>query len=217
MVNIEGVRHFIDSVLDDELARQRWTRVLGRRLDDLSAYVIFERPAAVESLVAFCEDYIRLAPDMLAQIHACARASRTEALFRPFLHTCVDYFIHPTLSVLNQVGPDGLLVRAYQCHRLIEELYDGNLSLRNSRLCNLEATQANLLAHALIGEPFANELDAATELAMRKLVRQPDYHFLDLARYLEQARSEHWAALTRRWQHLLSQHGMVFRFSLGME
>ena len=48
----------------------------------------------------------------------------------------------------------------------MEEMYDNNKSIRNSNLVDVEVIQANLLAHHLIGEPFANELDQATLITM---------------------------------------------------
>ncbi len=53
-----------------------------------------------------------------------------------------------------------LLDEAYLAHRLVEELNDRYIACFAEPLLTLDTTRANLLAHQLIGESFANQLDA---------------------------------------------------------
>jgi hypothetical protein len=164
------------------------------------------------SLDRFVVRYIDLAPKMLHCISECACLSGIQSLIDPFLRVSVGYFTSPPLPIMQHTGLDGLFVKAYQTHRLIEELYDNNRSLARRADYAMETTQANLLAHHLIGEPFANELDNACEQAINQVVDLPRYYGFNLARYLDQSGRVSWNDLRQEWLSLLSDNLITFKF-----
>jgi hypothetical protein len=104
-------------------------------------------------------------------------------------------------------------MKAYLCHRLLEEMYENNKSIRNSQLCAVEVTQANLLAHQLIGEPFANELDESMLMTVKQVAGSPKYYDLNLNAFVEKAQHQTWNWLRDHWQTLLSRNHIQFHFS----
>jgi hypothetical protein len=211
-MRLEAVNEVISRAKAIEHRSHHFQRTLDTQTEQLPGVIMINDGAAVPHLLGFIIEYIELAPLTLACIESSAHAAQIDTLFNPFLKTALDYFVHPCL-ILNQLaGLDGLMIRAYQCHRLIEELYENNKSLRNSKVCELETTQANLLVHCLIGEPFANEIDESALLTMSRLVNGPDYYNLDLARYIEHANTAEWQHVAERWRRLLPSHQIRFDF-----
>ncbi len=95
----------------------------------------------------------------------------------------------------------------------MEEMHDNNRSIRAGELIDLEATRANLLAHELIGEPFANELDDAITVTVLQIAGTPDYYDLDLDPFVEQFNNRAWDWMRNYWENLLERNHI--RFSLG--
>lgn len=211
-MSLDAVYEIISTAKLSELKTQVLTTWLEDHLVDLHPSIDLTGPDPVASLGQFVVRYIELVPRILECVQRCALASGTTTLFTPFLETCVAYFVAPSVLILRHAGLDGLVIRAYQTHRLIEELYDHNQSLMKQALLREEASQANLLAHHLIGEPFANELDQACLLTLYQLVDVVPYRTLDLATYLAFTNDHKWNGLHRDWSTLLSDHGIAFRF-----
>ncbi len=132
----------------------------------LPASIVFNGYQPSTCLFQFAVEYIEMAPRLIEFVQACAREAGSTALFTPFITAATRYFTQPSALLARYEGLGGLLTRAYLCHRLMEEMYENNYSTRNSQLVDIEVTQANLLAHELIGEPFANELDQATAITV---------------------------------------------------
>jgi len=90
---------------------------------------------------------------------------------------------------------------------------ENNRSFRNSNLMEPEATQANLLVHHLIGEPFANELDQSILITVRQIAGSPGYYDLNLTPFVEQASDAAWQWMREYWLNLLARNGIQFHFS----
>ncbi len=214
-MTLDAVYEIIQQVSAAELKSQQYARWLASQLDSLHRVISLQGMDPVSDLRKFVLEYVSLAPRIVECVADCAEQCQRKLLFQPFIDISVEYFVHPSVQVLQHTGLDGLLVRAYQSHRLIEELYENNMSLRDSPICELRATQANLLAHYLIGEPFANEIDQATHVTFRNLVSMPDYYHLDLAIYLAHTNDHKWQPLNMAWLALLDNHNIQMSFSLG--
>jgi len=187
-------------------------QALATQVRQLPPVIWVDGDAADHRLLAFITEYIELVPATLACVAASAQEAGLEFLFMPFLQKACGYFLQPSLPITRNAGLDGLMVRAYQCHRLIEELYENNLSLRNNDACKLELTPAGLIVHHLIGEPYANELDQAALRHLGELVEMPEYYSLDLAPYIATRHGPNWQALSERWAQLLPRHGIHLHF-----
>ncbi len=161
----------------------------------------------------FAIEYIEMAPRLIECVDACAREAGTAQLFDPFVNAAIGYFTAPSALLVHYDGLDGLLIRAYLCHRLMEDMYENNRSFRRSQLVDLEATRANLLVHELIGEPFANELDDAVAITVRQIAGSPDYYDLNLDPFVARANNAAWDSMRQYWDNLLVRNHI--RFTLG--
>mgnify|MGYP003402106390 FL=1 len=75
-------------------------------------------------------------------------------------------------------------------------------------LIPLDTTIANLIAHRLIGEPFANQLDEAVHEAMQGLINQPIFSSPAVQAYRATLCSAHTNAAWQRWPCLSRQLGV---------
>ena len=207
------VLDIIDTARFREARSGAFLRHLQLRAQTLPACISFSSRTPANCLFQFSVEYIETAPRLIHAVDACARDAGHEGLFTPFLDAAIRFFTHPSVLLSHYIGLDGLLISAYLCHRLMEDMYDNNHSFRSSQLVDLEVTRANLLAHELIGEPFANELDDAVAITVRQLAGSPDYYDLDLDPFVAQANNAAWDSMRQYWENLLIRNHI--RFTLG--
>ncbi|KAA8982943.1 MULTISPECIES: hypothetical protein [Gammaproteobacteria] len=209
----ESITQIIAQAVARESAGGQFQQALRTRAEVLHGLFRVEAEDPAAALYGFAREYVEMTPGLIHCVRICAERAGVDALFHPFLKTATGYFAHPSVLLAGYEGLEGLLVKAYQCHRLMEEMYENNRSFRNSNLLEPEATEANLLVHHLIGEPFANELDQAILITVRQIVGSGDYYDLDLAPFVAQASDEAWQWMHEYWTNLLARNGIHFRFS----
>lgn len=212
-MNSEAVFRIIDQAKESEFKTRRFEHQLSDRLPQLHLVIGIHDDFPIRCLLHFAIEYIEMAPRVVECVEACAKEAQVDTLFAPFVQTAVNYFVHPTLAMTHFAGLDGLLMKAYLCHRLLEEMYENNKTIRNSHLCDNGVVQANLLAHQLIGEPFANELDESVLLSAQTLAGSPDYYDLNLHPFVEQAQNQAWNWMRGFWQDLLKRNHIELHFS----
>ena len=209
----KAVLDIIDTARFREARSGAFLRHLQLRAKALPTCIGFNSRAPANCLFQFSVEYIETAPRLIHVVGTCARDAGHEGLFAPFLNAATRFFTHPSVLLSHCVGLDGLLISAYLCHRLMEDMYENNHSFRSSQLLDLEATRANLLVHELIGEPFANELDDAVAITVRQIAGSPDYYDLDLDPVVAQANDAAWDSMRQYWENLLVRNHI--RFTLG--
>ncbi|MFE8073295.1 hypothetical protein QQM79_19730 [Marinobacteraceae bacterium S3BR75-40.1] len=209
----ETALKIIQQAKRQEAHKGRFHDQMAQKLPQLHVIIGIHDDDPVACLVRFVVEYVEMAPRLIEFVEACAREAGKETLFAPFIEAANGYFTRPSALLIRYDGLDGLLIKAYLCHRLMEEMYENNRSIRNSHLVDIEATQANLLAHHLIGEPFANELDQSILITVRQIAGTPDYYELNLDPFVEQARNAAWDWMREYWQNLLSRNHIQFHFS----
>jgi hypothetical protein len=207
------VLDIIDHARRREARSGAFLRHLQLRAQTLPTCISFSSRAPSSCLFQFSVEYIETAPRLIRAVEACARDAGHEGLFTPFLDAATRFFTNPSVLLSRYIGLDGLLISAYLCHRLMEDMYDNNHSFRSSKLVDLEITRANLLVHQLIGEPFANELDDAVAITVRQIAGSPDYYDLDLDPFVAQANNAAWDSMRQYWDNLLVRNHI--RFTLG--
>lgn len=208
----EAVLHIIDQARRQEARSGTFLRLLREKAERLPATVQVDCDQPATCLFQFAVEYIEMAPRLIEYVDACAREAGSEELFAPFIQAATRYFTQPSVLLARYDGLDGLLIRAYLCHRLMEEMYENNRSIRTSQLVDVEATQANLLVHQLIGEPFANELDQSITITVLQIAGTPDYYELNLDPFVEQARHAAWGWMRNYWENLLLRNHIHFVF-----
>lgn len=209
----ESISQIIAQAVEQESLSGHFHKRLQAKAEELHALFQVEAAEPVDALFGFAREYVEMTPSAIHCVQTCARHAGVSDLFAPFIDAATRYFAHPSVLLAGYEGFEGLLVKAYQCHRLMEEMYESNRSFRNSELLEPEATQANILVHHLIGEPFANELDQAILITVRQIAGSPDYYNLDLAPFVAQASDDAWRWMREYWMNLLTRNGIHFRFS----
>lgn len=209
----ESITQIITQAVEREGASGQFQQGLRARAEALHSLFQVDAPDPAAALHEFAREYVEMTPGVIHCVQICAERAGVEELFQPFIETATGYFAHPSVLLAGYEGLDGLLVKAYQCHRLMEEMYENNRSFRESNLLEPEATQANLLVHHLIGEPFANELDQAILITVRQIIGSGRYYDLDLAPFVTQASDEAWQWMREYWTNLLTRNAIQFRFS----
>ncbi len=209
----QAVLEIIDQARRQEARSGAFLRQMKEKAARLPGSVVVDGYQPATSLFQFAVEYIEMAPRLVECVDACAREAGITELFQPFIDAATRYFTQPSVLLVRYDGLDGLLIRAYLCHRLMEEMHDNNRSTRASELIDLEATRANLLVHELIGEPFANELDDAITVTVLQIAGTPDYYDLDLEPFIDQVNNQAWDWMRQYWENLLERNHI--RFALG--
>ncbi|MCH8497720.1 MAG: hypothetical protein LAT63_04550 [Marinobacter sp.] len=208
-----AVLHIIDQARRQEARSGQFLRHMSERAGELPRSVVFGDHQPANCLFQFAVEYIEMAPRLIQCVEACAQQAGKGELFAPFVAAATRYFTQPSVLLARYDGLDGLLIKAYLCHRLMEEMYENNYSIRRSQLVDMEVIRANLLAHHLIGEPFANELDQAITITVLQIAGSPDYYELDLDPFVEQVRNAAWDWMRNYWENLMIRNHI--QFSLG--
>ncbi len=206
----EAVLNIIDQARRKEARSGEFLRQMRQKAARLPGSITVEGYKPATCLFQFALEYIEMAPRLIQCVSDCAVKSGEFELFEPFIHTATRYFTQPSVILARYDGLDGLLVKAYLCHRLMEEMYENNHSTRRSQVVNVQATRANLLAHQLVGEPFANELDHSIVVTMLNLAGSPDYYELNLDPFVKELRKAARAWMNEYWENLLTRNHIRF-------
>lgn len=173
-MNISGLRERVRLAQEheqNEIALRSW---LGQRLPELHQSIVIEGDG-VETLFNFIRCYIEHVPDVIEAAESVAETATLRTQLLPVLKVAEAFFLHPPDLPADHQGMLALLDEAYLAHRLVEEVNDRYVVNGGEQLIPMDITRANLIVHHLLGEPFANELDAAVDDAVRGLV--PDSLF----------------------------------------
>ncbi|SFL94242.1 hypothetical protein [Marinobacter zhejiangensis] len=204
------VLNIIDHARRQEARSGEFLRQMQERAASLPASITVDGYQPATCLFQFAVEYIEMAPRLIECVDACAREADCTTLFAPFIEAATFYFTQPSMILARYEGLDGLLNRAYMCHRLMEEMCENNRSIRTAQLVDVEATLANLLIHQLIGEPFSNELDEAVSRSVMQIAGSPDYYELDLNPFVQQAKHAAWGWMRNYWENLLVRNHIYF-------
>lgn len=208
-----AVLEIIDQARRQEARSGSFLQQIRESAAGLPATVVIQGRQPTACLFQFALEYIEMAPRLIECVQACAAEAGKSELFTPFINAAIGYFTQPSVLLVRYDGLGGLLIRAYLCHRLMEEMCENNRYTRASELVDVEATRANLLAHQLIGEPFANELDESITITVLQIAGTPDYYELNLDPFVEQTRNAAWDWMKQYWDNLLDRNHI--RLSLG--
>lgn len=157
-MNLTSMRAIIRQAQLEEQRSGRLARLLGNRLPQLHPSIRLPVENGSESLLQFVNAYIEQVPDLLEAAARVAEQTGLQAHIDPLLRVAQEFFQAPRHA---EAGLAALLDDAYLAQRLIEEVNDRYLVQLGRPLIPLDNTTANLIAHQLIGEPFANSLDQA--------------------------------------------------------
>ena len=156
-------------------------------------------------LQRFVSAYIEQVPELLQAAHEVSLEAGIEAQIKPVLKVAEQFFLQPPALMAGHEGLEGLLDEAYLAHRLVEEVNDRYIAHLGAPLIPLDTTVANLIAHQLIGEAFANQLDEAVHHAVDGMLDEASFAQDSVQAYRERLNNPQTDAAWKRWPCLSRQ------------
>ncbi|MBF8160383.1 hypothetical protein [Ectopseudomonas hydrolytica] len=207
-MNTAAVRQSIAQAQQHEISSQALARFLQAQLERLHPSIRLPEEDASGALSAFVSAYIEQVPEVLDAAVAVAREAGIEDAVKPVLKIAEHFFLQPPPLIDGHEGLEGLLDEAYLAHRLVEEVNDRYITHLGQPLIPLDTTRANLIAHQLIGEPFANQLDEAVHHALAGMLDDASFDQPSVQAYRERLAAPDTVSAWRRWPCLSQQLGL---------
>ena len=207
-MNTPALREQIQLALVQEASSGALARQLQHQLDLLHPTIQLPASDAHGVLTRFVTSYVEQVPDVLDAAHAVAREAGIEAQVRPVLKLAEQFFLSPPSILEGHQGLDALLDEAYLAHRLVEEVNDRYITHLGQPLIPLDTTVANVIAHQLIGEPFANQLDEAVHHAVDELLDEQVFQQDSVQEYRTRLSNPQTVAAWQNWPCLSRQLGV---------
>lgn len=207
-MNTAKLRQLIASAHQQEARSGQLRGLLSGLLDNLHPAIRLPAEDELGVLSGFVGAYIEQVPDVLDAAASVAKEAGLEAQIKPVLKLAEGFFRHPPALMEGLHGLESLLDESYLAHRLVEEVNDLYITHLGQPLIPLDTTIANLIAHRLIGEPFANQLDEAVHEAMQSLLKRPIFSSPTVQTYRATLCSARTEAAWQRWSCLSRQLGV---------
>ncbi|MDM8348938.1 hypothetical protein P8H27_08480 [Pseudomonas sp. sp1636] len=207
-MNTPALRELIQRAHRHEASNQQLSAQLSAQLERLHPAIRLPSTDTLGVLNRFVSAYIEQVPDVLDAAQQVAREAGIEAQIKPVLKIAEQFFMQPPALLTGLEGLDSLLDEAYLAHRLVEEVNDRYIAHLGQPLIPLDTTVANLIAHQLIGEPFANQLDEAVHHAVNGMLDEASFDQASVRAYRERLSDPHTEAAWKRWPCLSGQLGV---------
>jgi len=207
-MNTAALRQLIAQARQQETAKHALAAFLQDQLERLHPSIRLPEDDALGALTGFVIAYIEEVPDVLDAAATVAREAGIENAIKPVLKIAEHFFLQPPELMAGHEGLEGLLDEAYLAHRLVEEVNDRYIAHLGQPLIPLDTTRANLIAHQLIGEPFANQLDEAVHHALSGMLDDASFDQPSVQAYRERLAAPDTASAWRRWPCLSQQLGL---------
>ena len=214
-MNTAALRQLIERAHQHETATGQLAKQLDAQLERLHPAIRLPVEDAQGVLARFVAAYIAQVPELLDAADAVAADAGIQAQIKPVLKIAEEYFLQPPALLNGHDGLDGLLDEAYLAHRLVEEMNDRYIGQFGHPLIPMDTTVANLIAHQLIGEDFANQLDDAVHQAVEGMLNPSRFDPALLQAYREQLDDPQVVAAWQSWP-CLSRH-LGLELALGQE
>ena len=207
-MNTAAIRVQISSAQDHEAETGLLAKHLAAQLPHLHTAIQLPEVDRNVVMTRFVSAYIDQVPDLLDAANEVAREAGIESQIKPILKIAEQFFAQPLPLLDGHEGLEGLLDEAYLAHRLVEEVNDLYIKHFQQPLIPLDMTVANLIAHQLIGEDFANQLDAAVHHAVDLMLNEESFALESVEAYRERLTSPESGAAWKRWPCLSKQLGV---------
>lgn len=209
---IAALETLIASAREQDVGSGDFERALQNRITHLHGAIKLPSEDAVDALHDFVLRYIEHVPAFVSAIAQITREAGIDDRVAPLLNIACDYFLAPPDLVEGQDNLEALLDEAYLAHRLLEEVNDRFIGYCGIPLAPMDTTRANVIAHELIGEPFANELDQAVLFSAELLLSEYSFQSENFQRYVTLHRERGWSEELRRWPCLAADLAIDLRF-----
>jgi len=196
-MRVSTLRSIINNAVIHENKTQRLHRHLQSMVKILPSHLYLQQDNELESLQEFAHQYISHVPEFLQALKEAAQVSGIEDHVFPFLKVAEEYFLSPPSLPNDHMGLMALMDESYLAHRLFEEVNDRYISAVGLPLIPWDMTLANVVAHQLVGEELANQLDEKVHLTVNKMMSsEHKYDSERFKKYVEQEQGN----LTTIWQ-----------------
>lgn len=212
-MNILALRDLIQRAQEHEAHGGELARLLDGQLNRLHPSIQLSTSTGSDVLKRFVVAYIEQVPEVLEAANQVAREAGIEAQVKPVLKVAEQFFLQPPSLVAGHEGLDGLLDEAYLAHRLVEEVNDRYIAHLGQPLIPLDTTVANLIAHQLIGEPFANQLDEAVHHAVEGMLSDASFDQSSVVAYRERLNDPQTESAWKRWPCLSRRLGVELQLA----
>lgn len=207
-MNIAALRSLIARAHQHEAHTHHLRQSLERQQAPLHPAIEITETEPLQTLVEFVRAYIEQVPDMLEAAAGVAQLAGINTQLMPVLKVAEAFFLPAGASFDDSPSLLRLLDKAYLAHRLVEEINDLYIHHLGQTLIPLDLTTANLVAHQLIGEPFANQLDIAVDQAMQDLLAEDTFQQASVQHYRERLSRPHVVHAWKRWPCLSRNVGV---------
>jgi hypothetical protein len=209
---LNPIRQLIHQAQEQDSATGKLMEFVECRKSHLHAAIKLPKEQAAKGLADFVVRYIKHVPDFIDAIRSMAREAGIYEDIEPLLKIASDYFLSPPSIVDPHSQLEALLDEAYLAHRLLEEVNDRFMAKSGIPLAPMDMTVANVIAHELIGEPFANELDQAVLFSAELLLNEHDFAGANIANYVNAHRANGWHEELERWPCLTEDLSISVKF-----
>lgn len=158
-MKIDALRASIEAALQHESTLTRLPGVLAARLATLHPSIRLPAQDPAAALLEFVRAYVAEVPALLEAADSVARSAGIEAHIQPLLRLAQEFFLTPPAELAGHEGLEALLDEAWLVHRMVEEVNDRYIAHFGRPLIPFDTTLANLVAHELVGDELACQLD----------------------------------------------------------
>ena len=205
---IARIRTLVQQARERDASSGQLTTLLESRAQHLHGAIKLPARQSTALLASFVVRYIEQVPNFIEAITHIAQEAGIYQRVEPLLNIACDYFLSPPDIVNGHSQLGSLLDEAYLAHRLVEEVNDRYVAHGGESLIPMNNTRANLIVNALLGEEYANRLDAAVYEAVAELLPEEVFESPAFIAYKEgvgeQDRHEMW----RRWPNMAEELGV---------
>jgi hypothetical protein len=210
--HISRIRTLVQQARARDASSGKLTALLASRAQHLHAAIKLPAQQSAVLLADFVVRYIEQVPNFIEAISCITEEAGIYKRVEPLLNIACDYFLSPPDIVNGHSQLGSLLDEAYLAHRLLEEVNDRFIGYCGIPLAPMDMTRANVIAHELIGEPFANELDQAVLFSAELLLNQYQFTGENFERYIEAHQNSGWSEELARWPCLTDDVAIVIEF-----
>lgn len=215
LTKISRLRSLVKQVRIRDASNGGLTVLLEQRAQQLHEAIKLPIPAT-DLLADFVVRYVEQVPDFIEAIGDIALNAGIYSQIEPLLNIACNYFLSPPDLIRGQGQLELLLEEAYLAHRLLEEVNDRFIGFCGVPLAPMDMTRANIIAHELIGEPFANELDQAVLFSAELLLSQYNFIGVNFQQYAHVRKHQGWSEELKRWPCLAHDIAIAVEFKEPM-
>lgn len=209
---VSYIRDIITHAREQDKENAQLLDMLESRANQLHEAIKLPGDHAASMLADFVVRYIEQVPNFVEAITSIAKEAGIYDGVEPLLNIACDYFLSPPDIISGHSHLETLLDEAYLAHRLLEEVNDRFIGYCGIPLAPMDMTRANIIAHELIGEPFANELDQAVLFSAELLLNEYGFSGENFQAYIASHKTRGWSEELKRWPCLTDDLAITIEF-----